>query len=116
MSVLFDKFDTPAIPFGLMPTVDMGKTTEKPITGKLIYVHDRNVIELRVAPCKGSVGKPLRGATPVLVYGPEPDKAHQVEIRNLIGKQVRVSADRDTGQLAVKAIQPTRQQDIGLER
>ncbi|MBU2859363.1 DUF1738 domain-containing protein [Acidithiobacillus ferrooxidans] len=110
VSVLFDKFDTPAIPFGLMPAVDMGKTTEKPITGKLIYVHDRNVIELR------SAGKPLQGATPVLVYGPEPDKAHQVEIRNLIGKQVRVSADKDTGQLAVKAIQPTRQQDIGLER
>ncbi|BDB14013.1 ArdC family protein [Acidithiobacillus ferrooxidans] len=104
VSVLFDKFDTPARPFGLMPTVDMGKTTEKPITGKLTYVHDRNVIELR------STGKPL------LVYGPEPDKAHQAEIRNLIGKQVRVSADRDTGQLAVKAIQPTRQQDIGLER
>ena len=116
VSVLFDKFDTPARPFGLMPTVDMGKTTEKPITGKLTYVHDRNVIELRVAPCKGSVGKPLRGATPVLVYGPEPDKAHQAEIRDLIGKQVRVSADKDTGQLAVKAIQPTRQQDIGLER
>ena len=104
VSVLFDKFDTPAIPFGLMPAVDMGKTTEKPITGKLTYVHDRNVIELR------SAGKP------VLVYGPEPDKAHQAEIRDLIGKQVRVSADKDTGQLAVKAIQPTRQQDIGLER
>ena len=87
-----------------MPAVDMGKTTEKPITGKLTYVHDRNVIELR------SAGKP------VLVYGPEPDKAHQAEIRNLIGKQVRVSSDKDTGRLTVKALQPVRQRDIGLER
>ena len=104
VSVLFDKFDTPARPFGLMPAVDMGKTTAKPITGKLTHVHDRNVLELR------SAGKPM------LVYGPEPDKAHQAEIRKLIGKQVRVSVDKDTGRLAVKANQPTRQQDIGLER
>ncbi|MDA8154656.1 MAG: zincin-like metallopeptidase domain-containing protein [Acidithiobacillus sp.] len=79
-------------------------------TGKLIYVHDRNVIELR------SVGKPLQGATPVLVYGPEPDKSHQAEIRNLIGKEVRVAADKDTGRLTVKARQPAQQRDIGLER
>lgn len=104
VNVLFDKFDTPALPFGLMPAVDMGKTTDNPVTGKLTYVHDRNVIELR------SAGKP------VLVYGKEPDKAHQAEIRDLIGKQVRVSADKDTGQLTVKAVQPMRQKDLGLER
>ncbi len=116
VSVLFDKFDTPARPFGLMSAVDMGKTTAKPVTGKLTHVHDSNVIELRLAgkPLQGAT--PLPGATPVLVYGPEPDKAHQAEIRNLIGKQVRVSVNKDTGRLAVKAIQPTQQQDIGLER
>ena len=76
----------------------------QPMTGKLTRVHDRNVIELR------SAGKSF------LVYGPEPDKAHQAEIRKLIGKQVRVSADKDTGRLAVKAIPPTRRQDLGIER
>ncbi|WP_176712561.1 ArdC family protein [Acidithiobacillus ferrivorans] len=116
VSVMLDRFDTPARPFGLMPAVDMGKTTAQPVTGKLTHVHDSNVLELRSAgkPLQGA--NPLQGATPVLVYGPEPDKAHQAEIRKLIGKQVRVSADKNTGRLAVKAIQPKRQQDIGLER
>jgi hypothetical protein len=110
VSVMLDRFETPARPFGLMPAVDMGHTDAKPITGKLTHVHDSNVLELR------SAGKPLQGATPLLVYGPEPDKAHQAEIRKLIGKQVTVSADRDTGQIAVKANQPKRRQDLGLER
>ncbi len=104
VSVLFDQFVTPGRPFGLMSAVDMGKTTAKPVTGKLTHVHDSSLIELR------SAGKS------VLVHGPEPDKAHQAEIRKMIGKQVRVSADLNTGQLSVKTIQPTRKQDIGLER
>ena len=88
----------------MMPAVDMGRADAKPVTGKLTHVHDSNVLELR------SAGKPM------LVYGPDPDKAHQAEIRNLVGKQVRVAADKDTGRLAVKVNQPTRRQDLGIER
>ena len=104
VSVMLDRFDTPARPFGLMPAVDMGRADAKPVTGKLTHVHDSNVLELR------SAGKPM------LVYGPDPDKAHQAEIRNLVGKQVRVAADKNTGRLAVKVNQPKRERDIGLER
>jgi len=77
--VLIDRFETPARPFGLMPAVDMGRTSAPQITGKLTHVHDRNVIEL----C--SAGKPL------LVYGIEPDEAHRAEIRNWIGHTVTVT-------------------------
>lgn len=104
-SIRLDNFDTPAIPLGLMPAVNLNGKKEKPVTGKLTHVHDSNVVELRSA------------GEPVLVYGREPEKEQQAEMQKMIGKQVRVSADKDTGVLIVKAVQPTRGQEIsGLER
>ncbi len=94
VSVMLDRFETPAIPFGLMPSRNMGALDAQPITGKMTHIHDRNIIELQ------SAGKPS------LVYGPEPDKAHQTEIAGMIGKQVTVSTD-EKGHLKVSALEKT---------
>ncbi len=84
-----DIFNTPAKPFGLMPLQQMDRADAIQITGKLTHVHDTNLIEIQPA------GKP------VLVSGRDPDKAHQAEIRGMLGHTVTVKPTK-TGELKVE--------------
>ena len=84
-----DIFNTPAKPFGLMPLQQMDRSDATQITGKLTHVHDTNLIEIQPA------GKP------VLVSGRDPDKAHQAEIRGMLGHTVTVKPTK-TGELKVE--------------
>lgn len=74
-----DIFASPAIPFGLMPYRNMEQKGAEQITGKLIHIHDTNVLEIQ------SAGQPL------LVSGRDPDPAHQDAIRKMIGHTVTVT-------------------------
>ena len=74
-----DIFASPAIPFGLMPCRNMEQKGAGQITGKLIHIHDTNVLEIQ------SAGQPL------LVSGRDPDPAHQDAIRKMIGHTVTVT-------------------------
>ena len=95
-----DIFDTPAKPFGLMPFKHMDRADAKQITGKLTHVHDTNLIEIQPA------GKPM------LVSGRDPDKAHQAEIRAMVGHTVTVKPTR-TGELKVEDRTPQKVNSLG---
>ncbi|MHB1630887.1 MAG: ArdC family protein [Acidithiobacillus sp.] len=105
-----DIFASPAIPFGLMPYRNMEQKGAGQITGKLIHIHDTNVLEIQ------SAGQPL------LVSGRDPDPAHQEAIWKMIGHTVTVTpnpegilqvADRgqkrelgDSREISVEHLQP----------
>ncbi|MBU2766955.1 hypothetical protein HAP94_12290, partial [Acidithiobacillus ferrivorans] len=89
VSVLFDKFDTPACPFGLIPLVSMERKDAQQITGKLTHVHDTNLVEI--------AGKDRQRR---LVTGRDMPDVKAVE--KLIGKEVRIVPDKDNGRLTVK--------------
>ena len=95
-----DIFDTPAKPFGLMPFKQMDRADAMQITGKLTHVHDTNLIEIQLA------GKPM------LVSGRDPDKAHQAEIRGMLGHTVTVKPTK-TGELKVEDRTPQKVQSLG---
>lgn len=95
-----DIFNTPAKPFGLMPLQQMDRADAIQITGKLTHVHDTNLIEIQPA------GKP------VLVSGRDPDKAHQAEIRGMLGHTVTVKPTK-TGELKVEDRTPQKVQSLG---
>ncbi|MBU2826794.1 MAG: ArdC family protein [Acidithiobacillus ferriphilus] len=95
-----DIFNTPAKPFGLMPLQQMDRSDATQITGKLTHVHDTNLIEIQPA------GKP------VLVSGRDPDKAHQAEIRGMLGHTVTVKPTK-TGELKVEDRTPQKVQSLG---
>ena len=95
-----DIFDTPAKPFGLMPFQQMDRADAIQITGKLTHVHDTNLIEIQPA------GKPM------LVSGRDPDKAHQAEIRAMVGHTVTVKPTK-TGELKVEDRTPQKVQSLG---
>ncbi|MHB9043156.1 ArdC family protein [Acidithiobacillus sp.] len=95
-----DIFDTPAKPFGLMPFQQMDRSDAMQITGKLTHVHDTNLIEIQPA------GKPM------LVSGRDPDKAHQAEIRAMVGHTVTVKPTK-TGELKVEDRTPQKVQSLG---
>ncbi len=90
-----DIFDTPAIPFGLMPYRNMEQKGAEAITGRLTHIHDTNVLEIQ------SAGQPL------LVSGREPDARHQAEIRKMQGHIVTVSPGSE-GNLQVTDSGPER--------
>jgi antirestriction protein ArdC len=95
-----DIFDTPAKPFGLMPFRQMDRADAMQITGKLTHVHDTNLIEIQPA------GKPM------LISGRDPDKAHQAEIRAMVGHTVTVKPTR-TGELKVEDRTPQKVNSLG---
>lgn len=95
-----DIFNTPAKPFGLMPLQQMDRADAIQITGKLTHVHDTNLIEIQPA------GKP------VLVSGRDPDKAHQAEIRGMLGHTVTVKPTK-TGELKVEDRTPQKVPSLG---
>ena len=95
-----DIFDTPAKPFGLMPFKQMDRADAMQITGKLTHVHDTNLIEIQPA------GKPM------LISGRDPDKAHQAEIRAMVGHTVTVKPTK-TGELKVEDRTPQKVQSLG---
>ncbi|MHB8850277.1 MAG: ArdC family protein [Acidithiobacillus ferriphilus] len=95
-----DIFNTPAKPFGLMPLQQMDRSDATQITGKLTHVHDTNLIEIQPA------GKPVQ------VSGRDPDKAHQAEIRGMLGHTVTVKPTK-TGELKVEDRTPQKVQSLG---
>jgi hypothetical protein len=105
VSVLFDKFDTPAIPFGLIPLVSMGHKDAQQIAGRLTHVHDTNLVEI--------TGKDQQ---PRLVTVRDMPDAKVKAAEKLIGKDIRILPDKDTGRRTRKSRQPVQKQDIGIER
>jgi antirestriction protein ArdC len=83
VSIMQDHFQTPVRPVGLLPMVQMNRADAQPITGKLTHIHDTNMLELKDA--KG------RSA---LVVASDPDKAHQAEIKKMVGHNVTVTPGR----------------------
>ncbi|MHB8225065.1 zincin-like metallopeptidase domain-containing protein [Acidithiobacillus sp.] len=79
VSIMQDRFQTPLRPVGLMPMRQMSAKDAEPVTGKLTHVHDTNLIELKTA--KG----------PILVFAADPDRAHQAEIKKMVGHRVTVN-------------------------
>jgi antirestriction protein ArdC len=78
-SILQDHFQTPLRPIGLMPMRHMSAKAAEPVSGTLTHVHDTNMLEVSTA--KG----------PTIVYAADPDRAHQAEIKRLVGHQVIVN-------------------------
>ncbi|WP_278415968.1 hypothetical protein, partial [Acidithiobacillus ferrooxidans] len=79
VSIMQDHFQTPLRPVGLMPMMQMNRTDAQALTGKLTHIHDTNIIELKTA--KG----------PLLVFAADPDRAHQSEIKKMVGHKVTIS-------------------------
>lgn len=79
VSILQDHFETPLRPVGLLPMVQMSRPDAQPITGRLTYVHDSNLIEL----------KDPKGRS-ALVRADNPGKENLRAIQDRLGKQVRV--------------------------
>ncbi|MHB1641978.1 MAG: ArdC family protein [Acidithiobacillus sp.] len=79
VSIMQDCFQTPLRPVGLMPMRQMSAKDVQDVTGKLTHVHDTNLIELKTA--KG----------PILVFAADPDRAHQAEIKKMVGHRVTVN-------------------------
>jgi antirestriction protein ArdC len=72
-----EMFDSPARPFGLMPSVPMNSKNAQEISGRLYEVHDTNLVEIE-----------QKDSQHLLVFGNDPDKAHQIEMRSMIGNSV----------------------------
>ncbi|MHB1882530.1 MAG: hypothetical protein ACYCPA_10120, partial [Acidithiobacillus sp.] len=100
VSIMQDHFQTPLRPIGLMPFQQMDRSDATQITGKLTHVHDTNLIEIQPA------GKPM------LISGRDPDKAHQAEIRAMVGHTVTVKPTR-TGELKVEDRTPQKVKSLG---
>lgn len=79
VSIMHDRFQVPLRPIGLMPMRQMDRTDAQSITGRLAHIHDTNMLELKTE----------RG--PVLVIAADPDKAHQAEMKKMIGHQVTIT-------------------------
>lgn len=79
VSIMQDHFQTPLRPVGLMPMRQMSAKDAEPLAGKLTHIHDTNLLELKTS--KG----------PLLVFAADPDRAHQAEIKKMVGHQVTIN-------------------------
>jgi antirestriction protein ArdC len=101
VSIMQDHFQTPLRPIGLMPMRQMSAKDAQAITGTLTHVHDTNIVELKTT--KG----------PVLVFAADPDKAHQAEIKKMVGHTVTITPGEKL-QVADHTKEPAKQKSMAL--